>query len=729
MRVRSIRPSRKMLGFVFLGFLLAGVGLNIAATMPSKEDVLARILLRELERDHFAAPKLDDAFAAKVLDVYLKRLDPQKRFLLDADVAVLRDQQKEIDDQLKKGRYDISETANHLLQDRIAEVQALVEEILKQPMNFDQVDSLPAQNDKLPWCKSKEELRERWLHLLKYQVLTRLDDAQEKSIKEAKGKPDSLSKSAKNSKKNGPDKTAQAVRSGRPAAADEKAARDYVARNVQRVFKRMAKDEKLDRVAVYLNAVSNVYDPHTEYFKPEVKEEFDLNMTGRLEGIGAVLKEEDGYIKVVSIVPGSASWRQKELKAEDKILKVAQFDGEPVDLMDASVNEAVKLIRGKKGTEVRLTVEKPDGQIKVIRLVRDVVIVEETYAKSAVLGQGENKPRIGYIDLPAFYHDFNNPKGRSSSADLAKELARLKGQKISGVILDLRNNGGGALDDAVKMAGLFFKEGPVVQVRDGRDQITVLRDNDPGVTWDGPLLVMINGFSASASEIVSAALQDYRRAVIFGTDTSFGKGTVQTLVDLNAYVSPSVETLKPIGTLKVTIQMFYRVNGGSTQFRGVVPDILIPDAYARLEVGEQNLDYPLPYDSVKALPVEKGRITAAMLTELKQKQGARLRDDSRSQRFLALQERVEKVRQRDVVPLRRADFFADQEKTRKIADEQDSLVKNINAFAVEPVDEEAGWEKDSVVVEKVKRWRDQIHNDFYLREAVSVLGDLIVAKP
>lgn len=732
MRVRSFRPSRKTLGFAVLVFLLAGLGINIAATTPSKEDVLARILLRELERDHFAAPKLDDAFAAKVLDVYLKRLDPQKRFLLDADVAVLRDQQNEIDDQLKKGRYDISETANHLLQDRIAEVQTLVEEILKQPMNFDQVDSLPAQNDKLPWCKSKEELRERWLHLLKYQVLTRLDDAQEKSLKEAKGKADSLTKPAKSAKKDksSADKSAQALRTGRPAAADEKAARDYVARNVQRVFKRMAKDEKLDRVAVYLNAVANIYDPHTEYFKPEVKEEFDLNMTGRLEGIGAVLKEEDGYIKVVSIVPGSASWRQKELKAEDKILKVAQVDGEPVDLLDASVNEAVKLIRGKKGTEVRLTVEKPDGQIKVIRLVRDVVIVEETYAKSAVLGQGENKPRIGYIDLPAFYHDFNNPKGRSSSADLAKELARLKAQKIGGVILDLRNNGGGALDDAVKMAGLFFKEGPVVQVRDGRDQIAVLRDNDPGITWDGPLLVMINGFSASASEIVSAALQDYKRAVIFGTDTSFGKGTVQTLVDLNnAFVSPAIESLKPLGTLKVTIQKFYRINGGSTQFRGVVPDILIPDAYARLEVGEQNLDYPLPYDSVKALPVEKGRITPALLNDLRQKQSARLREDSRSQRFLALQERVEKVRQRDIVPLRRADFFADQEKTRKIADEQDSLIKDINAFAVDPVDEEAGWEKDSVAVEKVKRWRDQIHNDFYLREAVSVLGDLIGAKP
>jgi carboxyl-terminal processing protease len=696
--------------------VLAGGGLILAASTPSREDVVTRVVMRSLEAGHFSSAKLDDAFAAKVFELYLKRLDPQKRFLLASDIATLREQEKEIDDQLKKGRYDISETANALLQTRVKEVQTLVAEILSQPLNFDVADSLPAQNDKLPWCKNQEELKARWLRILKFQVLTRLDDAQEKSEKEAKDT------TVKAETKKAVDEKSK-VRPGRPAAADEKAARDYVGRNVQRSFKRMAKDAKFDRLAGYLNTVALVYDPHTEYFKPEVKEEFDLNMTGRLEGIGAVLKEEDGYIKVVSIVPGSASWRQKDLKAEDKILKVAQADGEPVDLLDASVNEAVKLIRGKKGTEVRLTIEKPDGQIKVIRIVRDVVIVEETYAKSAVLGQGEKQPRYGYIDLPTFYHDFNNPRGRSSSSDLAKEIERLKAAKVGGIILDLRNNGGGALDDAVKMAGLFFKQGPVVQVRDGRNQINVLRDTDEDIAWNGPTVVMINGFSASASEIVAAALQDYGRAVVVGTDTSFGKGTVQTLVDLDGYLPQSYQDMRPIGTLKMTIQKFYRVNGGSTQFRGVVPDILIQDAYANLEMGEKSLDHALPYDSVKALQVEKGPLTSVVVEGFKQKVGARMTKEERSQRFLALQDKLEKLRQREVIPLKRADFFAEQAQTRKIAEEQDSVVKNVNAYAVEPMGEAPGWEKDSVASEKVKRWREQINNDFVLREAVQVLND------
>jgi carboxyl-terminal processing protease len=709
---------------------LGGVGVILAATTPDREDVLTRVLMRSLDANHFAAPKMDDAFGAKVFTQYMKRLDPQKRFFLLADIQALQEQESEIDDQLKKGRYDLCESANELLQSRVKEVQGLVAEILSQPMDFDASDSLMVQNDKMPWCKSKEELKERWVQLLKYQVLTRLDNANEKTEKALKEQQDSTKvKKGKSAAKGRPEASAKGhgipSGNGRLAVADEKAARDYVARNVARVFKRMSKDEKLDRVAGYLNTVSTVYDPHTEYFKPEVKEEFDLNMTGRLEGIGAVLKEEDGFIKVVSIVPGSASWRQKDLKAEDKIIKVAQADGEPVDLIDASVTEAVKLIRGKKGTEVRLTVEKPDGQIKVIRIIRDIVIVEETYAKAAVLVDSISKSRIGYIDLPAFYHDFSNPKGRSSSTDLAKEIERLKSAKVHGIVLDLRNNGGGALDDAVKMAGLFFKEGPVVQVRDGRDQINALRDKNKSVEWDGPLVVMINGFSASASEIVSAALQDYQRAVVVGTDTSFGKGTVQTLMDLDGFLPPSYEEIKPIGTLKLTIQKFYRVNGGSTQFRGVVPDILIPDAYSQLEVGEKNLDYPLAYDSVKALEVEKGPLDKAKIDQLRQKAQLRLSSDARAKQYLEMQAKMETVRRREYVPLKRSDFFAEQEMTRKVSEAQDSVSKSINKVLVEPVDEKAGWEKDSVAVEKVKRWSEQIQNDFYLRETIQVMKDLV----
>lgn len=448
---------------VLLAIIACGIwaAASLGATGPTREELLTRIVMRAMTGGHFSSPEVDDAFVKKAFNLYLKRLDPQKRFLLQSDVDLLAEQIPEIPDQLKMGRYEISDGAHRILQDRIADAQKIVDEILSQPLNLDAADSLVADNDKRPFCKSREELRERWLHLLKFQVLTRLDDAIEESEKKSK---DSKAKDAKSkdsnskdsnskdspSKETASDKDAKktpTLKDGRLLAADELAAREYVRRNVQRIFKRMIKEDRLERVSVWLNALVNVTDPHTEYFKPEAKEEFDLSMTGRLEGIGAVLKEEDGFIKVVSIVPGSASWKQKELKAEDKILKVAQADGEPVDLTDASVNEAVKLIRGKKGTEVRLTVEKTDGQIRTIPIIRDVVIVEETYAKSAVLESEKSDkvkgelPRIGYITLPSFYHDFSNPKARSAAGDVAKEIEKLKAAKVSGIMLDFRNNG------------------------------------------------------------------------------------------------------------------------------------------------------------------------------------------------------------------------------------------------------------------------------------------------
>lgn len=722
-------------------FFLLAFAAAFAGDQPNKEELLTRIVVKSLGSWHYSPPRLDDEYARRVFALHLKRIDPQRRFLLQEDVDSLAKLQLGIDDEVKDGSTRFFDYAGTLLRNRIRESQSLAQGILETAMDLEADDSLPVDPEKQPFAKNKEELKKKWARLLKYQILTHIQDTRESMQKEAKeaaetkveepqagNKPDKKSGKAEKGGKPKPVKTAKAPSPGaavkaKTPAEEEKEARAFVARSTRRLFERMLKEDRLARLSAYLNTVGNAYDPHTEYFKPEAKEEFDLSMTGTLEGIGAVLREEDGFIKVVSIVPGSASWRQKELKAEDKILKVAQGAEEPVDLVEASVNEAVKLIRGRKGSEVRLTVQKPSGRIQVIPIIRDVVVVEETYAKSAVIlpQDPSAKDRYGYINLPAFYHDFNNSKGRTSSADVKTEVERLKSEGVKGIVLDFRNNGGGALDDAVKMAGLFVKSGPVVQIKDQKGNGMVLQDQDAGITYDGPLVVLINTFSASASEIVAAALQDYGRAVIMGSDTSFGKGTVQSMLDLDAYLPPAFASVRPMGSLKLTIQKFYRINGGSTQYKGVVPDIQIPDAYSNLEVGEKTLEYALPWDTVEALPYVRSKEKLDLIG-LRKKSAARIKVDPTARLLADAVERVQHRRDRDWLSLKKSKFFQEQDNARKETEKLDSLGKENGQLRVTALDAKA--QSDSSDQERNKRWQEQLARDLYLREAVNVLADI-----
>jgi carboxyl-terminal processing protease len=706
--------------FSFLGLAAAG------APQPDKEEFLTKIVIKSLASWHYSPPKIDDAFSRKVHGLEIKRLDAQKRFLLQEDLDTLSRFETDIDNELNQGSLDFFQVASTLLRRRIQEAQAMTAVLLETPLDLNTEDSLPLEPEKLPWAKNKEELRDRWAKLLKYQVLTHVQDVKESKDKDKEEKLREESKekpkpeASKGSK--GPKTPPKAGEKTASPQEMEKSAREYVKRSTRRLFERMLKEDKLERVSSYLNAVGNTHDPHTEYFKPEAKEDFDLSMTGTLEGIGAVLREDDGFIKVVSIVPGSASWRQKEIKAEDKILKVAQGNDEPVDLVEASVNEAVRLIRGRKGTEVRLTVQKPSGRIQVVPIIRDVVVVEETYAKSAIMSPPGSKKKVGYINLPAFYHDFNNSRGRTASADVRDELEKLKAENVDGVVLDLRNNGGGALDDAVKMAGLFFKTGPVVQIKDQKGNTTVLNDQDADVTYDGPLVVMINTFSASASEIVAAALQDYGRAVVVGTDTTFGKGTVQSMLDLDAYLPPAFNSFRPMGSLKLTIQKFYRINGGTTQYKGVVPDIMIQDAYSNLEVGEKNLEYPMPWDTVSSLAYSKWP-KRPDLAGLRKKSQGRIKADPFAQKMLELADKLAKQRDRAYASLNKAKFVQEQENARKETEKFEALQKENANLKVAPLALGRA-PADSLEEEKEKKWREGLAKDFYLREAVNVLGDM-----
>ncbi len=695
--------------FIVLPLVLVAV-LTISAVpvKPAREQAAHRLQARSLFSWHYAPPPLNDAFSHRIFDLYLKRLDPQKRFLLKSDIDSLKRFRNLLDDHMRTGDLTIVDSANARLARRVSEVRILTQELLNAGVDLDVPDSIGPDPRKFAYAANEAERRRHWTRLIKLQTLARL---------EARAREES----GVSEDETGEDPPLKPMT--RPDSATLHDALAYVERSLERNFNRMGREDSFERAAVFLGAVANAFDPHTAYLKPESREEFNMSMSGTLEGIGATLREDDGYIRVVAIIPGSASWRQRQLKAEDRILKVAQGPEEPVDLTDASVQEAVRLIRGPKGTEVRLTVQKPDGQIRVIPIIRDVVVVEESYAKSAVLeAPGKGDLKIGYISLPSFYHDFQNPRGRNSASDVRRELERLKSQGVEAVVLDLRGNGGGSLDDAVKMAGLFLPWGPVVQVRDRQGAGNVLEDMDPSVVFDGPLVVMVNTFSASASEILAAAMQDYDRAVILGPDTTFGKGTVQTLLDLDNMASPAEGALKPLGTVKLTIQKFYRVNGGSTQFKGVVPDILIPDAYTTLDVGEQSLDHPLPWDAARPLRVQRW-FDPPPLPELQAKSRARVNKSAYFKRLNSTL-KVREARREAHVPLSLDRYLADRERNRIESDSLEALQKQSAGLKVNPLGSlNAAVAADSVEREKAREWKELLAKDFYLREAVDVVSD------
>ncbi|NCG30104.1 MAG: tail-specific protease, partial [Bacteroidetes bacterium] len=518
-----------------------------ASESTKKDEVLMQVLINSLKSSHYSPKQINDEFSEDVFDLYLKRLDYAKRFLLEEDVQKLSKHKSQIDDAIKTSDYEFFDLSFEILTKRVKESRSYYEELLSESFDYSEGGQVELDGEKRGFQSTKKELKALWSQLLKYQMMARIHEM-EKKQEETSADNDTMT-----------------IRSFEQVEAK---ARKSLSKSNQRFFDRMEKWNRDDLKEVYLNSIMNVFGPHTGYFPPKDKENFDISMSGQLEGIGAQLQEKDGYIKVTRIVPGSASYRQGELEEGDMILKVAQATDAPVDVVDMRLDEAVKLIRGKKGTEVRLTIKKISGQIKEISIIRDIVVLAETYAKSAIL-QNETGDKIGYIKLPKFYADFNKTGGRSAAKDVKIELEKLKSEKVDGVILDLRGNGGGSLRDAIQMTGHFVKQGPVVQVKGRYTKPEVKKDNDMTVVYDGPLIVMINHFSASASEILAAAIQDYDRGIIMGSRSSFGKGTVQRFLELDRALTAADRDLRPLGALKVTTQKFYRINGDATQIKGV----------------------------------------------------------------------------------------------------------------------------------------------------------------
>lgn len=714
---------------------------KMSSKVDKRERLIGNIVKNALETYHYKDLRINDKLSKKAFQEFLKKVDYSKQFLLKSDVAELKKFQMDLDDQMVSGDHKLLNRTVEILTERIKEAEALRNEYFKTQFTFKGNETLEYDPDKRDFPANKKEFKEYWRKVFKQQVLSRYsqyletkrdwNDPKKKAEREKAEKDKPKKKTAKKSKK----KKEKAIHEMNDKELREKAHAN-VDKKYKRYFSRLQKEDRNDHLEKFFNAITMVYDPHTNYLPPKRKEDFDIDISGQLEGIGAVLQEDGPYIKVVKIVPGGAAWRQKELEVDDLILGVAQGEGEVVDLVDMRVDDAVRYIRGKKGTEVRLTVKKPDTSQKVIAIIRDKVEIGASYAKGSVIKHKDLDFKVGYIHLPKFYRDFGGKdKNKNCTEDVRMELKRLKKAKVDAVILDLRGNGGGALEDARKMSGLFIKKGPIVQIKNHTGSIDTLKDDDPAVEYDGPLVVMTNRFSASASEILAGAMQDYGRAIVVGGENSHGKGTVQAVLDLNR--GPLVSMFgKSMGALKVTIQKFYRVTGASTQFKGVTPDIILPDPMAYSKSREQDLDNALPWDQVQPKKFEPWRMEFN-IPLLKKRSAQRISKDKRFQKIKESVAYYSKRREDTELTLNLAQLQKEDLEAEKIIEKlklddknEKILVSDFEASlkAHQKVlkGEEEQWQKD--FEQRKKEWVSGLQKDPALEESLYIIDDMLKSR-
>lgn len=669
---------------------------------PTKDELIEDILIENLKGTHYNPQELNDTFSAHVYSLYLKRLDFNKKILLQEDVDKLSAYKYQIDDQVKHNSLEFFNLSMEIVTNRTKEDQQYYRDILSIPFDFTKDESVQLDPEKFGYAAGKAELKESWRKYLKYQVLYRVNDMRNEQEK-ALAKKDTSYKA----------KTLDEMESD---------ARKKVLKTQDEVFDRLNKVDRDDRFTLYLNCLVGVFDPHTEYFRPIEKQNFDMALSGQLEGIGAQLQEKENEIKVSSIVPGSASWRQGKLKAGDIILKVAQATGEPVEVTGMKLDNVVKLIRGKKGTEVRLTVKKVGGAIELISIVRDIVVLEETYAHSNILKT--NGESIGYIKLPSFYADFNRTGGRSCAADVKKELIKLKGEHVDGVVLDLRDNGGGSLGDVVDMAGLFIDKGPIVQVKGRTGAQSVLSDKDESIVYDGPLVVLVNIGSASASEIMAAAIQDYKRGIIMGT-TTFGKGTVQQFADLDDFLNVNFASFKPLGSVKVSRSKFYRISGGATQLKGVVPDILLPDRYMYLDLGERELDYPMKWDEISKATYTTWKLNPVNYSKLRKASEGRTKENESFRLLTEEAKNLKRQKEETLETLNMDKYHAQQKALEESNKKFEMLNKELPGLDAVSLSEDLKvMSSDTTKMAREKDFQKRLKKDAELLEAANVIKDM-----
>ncbi|NOT52031.1 MAG: carboxy terminal-processing peptidase [Chitinophagaceae bacterium] len=683
----------------FLAFKTMGTDPKRSAP-PSKYEQILKLVGDMLAQAHYSPQQINDAFSKKIFAKYIGDLDREKNFFLKADIETLKKFENKIDDEIKGDPVEFFLAAGKIFNTRMEEAAAMSNEILSKSFDFTIDEEVVLDGDKLTTSATDAERKDRWRKKIKFMTLERyvdLLDTREKN----KGKEGFVIKSDEEL---------------------EKEAREKVKKVIDRTFERYRKKfSDDDKFNLFVNAITTTMDPHSEFFPPVDKRYFDEEMSGRFYGIGASLQYDEGNIKIASVLTGSPAYKSGEVQVGDVIQKVAQGKEEPTDLTGFSVTDAVKVIRGKKGTEVRLTVKKLDGTIKIISLVRDEIVQDETFARSAIVNEGGS--RIGYIFLPEFYADFDQPNGARSWVDVAKEVTKLKEQKVDGIVIDLRNNGGGSLYDVVQMAGLFIDEGPIVQVKDRENKPSVLKDKDRNVLYSGPLAVMVNEFSASASEIFAAAIQDYGRGVIIGSTSTYGKGTVQRNIGLDPETGFSMSN-SDLGTVKLTLQKFYRINGGSTQLKGVYSDIVLPDNLEYLKVREKDDPDALPWDEINKATYGSWK-SGYDLKTIQQMSSLRLEND---QTFKTIRESTEWLsKQNDKQYTLQIDKYRkEQAAIRATIKQLEGLLKLTSTLDVSALPGETNrWENDKNKQERFNNWITGLQKDIYLDQAIKVMNDMI----
>ena len=671
-----------------------------------KESIIIQTMMRNLQRFHYQPMEIDDAFSERAYDFYLNDVDGARLFFTEEDTKVFAPHKDQIDDQVNAGTYDFFTLVQTNWTKSLDKTQKWYREILARPFDLDKGKEIKMRDDESGWSKNDKELRQYWEDYIKRDILGQVVSKQNE-IEESKDSDEPMDDMS--------------------VAAIEKEAREKTLERYDKWFSRMRKSKLSIRRSQYLNALTAMFDPHTSYYRPKDKESFDIRFSGRLEGIGATLQNEGSYTKITTIVVGGPAWKAGELKEDDIIMAVRQGkETEVLDIKDMLVEDVVTHIRGKKGTTVHLKIKSPDGTIREISIVRDVVIIDESYAKSLILdGKGEDE-KIGYINLPSFYADFNNDdgNGRFSAKDVKAELMKLNDLDVDGVILDLRNNGGGSLRDVVDMTGFFIPEGPVVQVagRGGRKEI--LSDKDPSVIYDGPVVVLVNQYSASASEIIAAALQDYNRAVIVGSTQTFGKGTVQRFIDLDRTV-PGRSDVKPLGTVKLTMQKFFRINGGSTQLKGVASDIVLPDSRSLIESGERKQHAALPWTEIESAEYDQDVYRIDFMETLKERSNNRVAINPTFRKIQENAKRVRRQRDFDTYPLTLAEYRAMDERNKEEAKQYEGMFDNIVTEGVTNI--EVDLEEilnDESKDARNKDFKKGVSKDVYVEEALNILKDM-----
>lgn len=676
-----------------------------------KEEVLSELVGFVLSNYHYSPKDIDDDFSKNVYKEYLKSLDPRKRFLLQEDIDEFSKYETEIDDELRNHSIEFFDLTYNRVQQRMEEAKSVYKKILDAPFDFTEEGEIDTDYDNLDYPKTEEERYDYWEKQLKLNVLSSYYDLkkeQDEKIKNRKENPEDIAEEDKD----WTPKTEEEL---------EEKARKNVRHSMEQYYDINKDIKRDDWFSNYLNAIANEFDPHTGYFAPPDKDRFDIAMSGSLEGIGAQLQKDIEKTKVVKLISGGPAWADGRLKVGDVITDVKQEDEEnSVSITGMSLDDAVELIRGPKGSKVTLTVKSVDGTTKTIELTRDVVEIDETYAKSAITEK--NGKKFGLIKLPSFYFDMEDYKQRNAATDTQKEIQYLKNQGMDGLVLDLRDNGGGSLSTAIDIAGLFVKKGPVVQVRSGDNQQQVLKDQSSKIEWDGPLIILVNELSASASEILAAAMQDYGRAIILGSEQTYGKGTVQKFLDLNKFMRS--KKLGDMGSIKITTQKFYRINGDATQLKGVGSDVVVPDQYSYIDIGERDMEAPMPFDEINSASYDKWS-GYSNLEEVISDGKKRVDTSSRFKLIDDYAKWIKTKRDQNVFPL---NYTAYQENVEE-DEEQAKVFKKASEFQTDLTfsslpEEIQKFERDSTLELKRDKWHKDLAKDVYVEEALHLLEDL-----